>query len=92
MSIEAIHKTFITMGEGDVITGMGVGKDRSGILTFMQADEAREPGTRAPELEGKHSVIDSDAAIKFKDVRAVDFMIGELQALREKMVLAGGGE
>lgn len=92
MSIETIHKTFITMGEGDVITGMAVGKDRSGIFTFMQADEAHEPGTRAPELEGKHSVIDSDAAIKFKDVRAVDFMIGELQALREKMVRAGGGE
>lgn len=92
MSIQSFHKTIIAMGHGDVITGMGVSKDGAGVFLFIQADEAKAPGTRAPELDGKVSVEDADALITFKGVQAVDYMIGELQALREKMVRAGGGE
>jgi hypothetical protein len=85
MPIQTISKTVVAMGEGDVLTGTAIDKHGVGHFVFMLAGSTKEPGTPAPELDGKFNVDAADVLIMFKDAAAVDRVIATLTALRNEM-------
>jgi hypothetical protein len=89
MSLHTLTKTVITMGDGDLLTGMAVHDNAVGSFIFMRVAEPKAPGTPAPEFDGKFGVEDADVVIMFADLACVDRVIADLTLLRDKMVKAG---
>lgn len=85
MPIHSICKTVIAMGEGDVLTGTSIDNHGVGHFVFMLPGITKEPGTPAPELDGKFTIDAADVLIMFKDVSAVDRVIATLTGLRNAM-------
>lgn len=85
MPIQSICKTVIAMGEGDILTGTAIDQHGVGHFVFMLPGVTKEPGTPAPELDGKFNIDAADVLIMFKDSAAVDRVIATLTGLRDAM-------
>lgn len=89
MSLLTLTKTVITMGDGDLLTGMVSYKGGIGAYTFMRAAKKGIPGTKVPELDDKFGIEAADVAIVFPGLAMVDQVIADLTLLRDKMKAEG---
>lgn len=81
MGIQKFSKTLVTMGEGDVMTGLVV-DDSVGMLMFFDRPGVCRFGD-APEQTAE--IEEADLCIAFKSPEAIDGIIRSLKLLKEKM-------
>lgn len=87
MSIKQRLQTLVILGEGDVLTALGMPvEDGTGLYAFTQLPERREPGTSAEDLAEGYTFEHAQVLLHYKNPAAVDRTIADLVALRDRMI------